>query len=190
MGREVQAITFACTLPPEPKFRAHFWSAFDFKRWRLKNLLEWFATHLVQKTTKCLRLQNPLQPKFRARIWRLRVSPTAGSAGKGVFLRYTDERDAFWLKCESQHAICEETRRNSPRVCGWVGFIVHLSCAPWVLFNSLEPFPHQRTTKKVSSPHVKCNFFCSKTLKKVVSYLTSVLRIFGNRNLNNLDVSG
>ena len=132
-------------------------------------------SHLVQKTSKCLRLQNPLQPKFRARIWRLRVSPTTGSAGKGVFLRYTDERDAFWLKCESQHAMCEKTRRNSPRVCGWADFIVNLSCAPWVIFNSLEPFPHQHTTKKVSSPHVKCNVFCSKALKKVVSYLTSVL---------------
>ena len=99
--------------------------------------------------------------------------PTAGSAGKGVFLRHTDERNSFWLKCESQHAMCEKTRRNSPRVCGWADFIVHLSCAPWV--NSLEPFPHQRTTIKVSSPHVKCNFLCNKALKKVVSYLTSVL---------------
>ena len=129
--------------------------------------------------TKNFKVSSPSKctaAEISARIWRLRVSPTAGSAGKGVFLRHTDERNAFWLKCESQHAMCEKTRRNSPRVCGWADFIVHLSCAPWVIFNSLEPFPHQRTTKKVSSPHVKCNFFCSKPLKKVVSYLTSVLR--------------
>ena len=87
-----------------------------------------------------------------------------------------DERNAFWLKCGSAHAICEKTRRISPRVYGWADFIVHPSCTPWVLFNSLQPFPPSTHNKKVSSPHVKCKFFCSKVLKKVVSYLTSVLK--------------
>ena len=43
------------------------------------------------------------------------------------------------------------------------------SLTPW------NRFPINAQQKKVSSSHVKCNFFCSKTRKKVVSYLTSVL---------------
>ena len=146
-----------------------------FRQWRVKNLLERFAKHLLQKTFKRFHLQNSLQPKFQAKFGGC-VSRQWLPESKKVsfFVTQTNAKSFGW----AAKVLIQSVRKHEEILCGLTNGRASLCILLGPHRYSLAPcnhLLHQRATKKVSSPNLKCSVFCRKHTKKVVSYLTSIL---------------
>ena len=175
---KAQPIVLSWSSPHEVKFRGHFWLAFDFDRWHFKTLLEWFAKHLLQKSAKHFHLQNGLQPKFRLEFGGNKSCQWLQEAKKVSFFVTQTKETSFG---QNSKVPMQSVRSHEEILCGLTNGRASLCILLGPHRYSLAPcnhLLHQRATKKVSSPNLKCSVFCSKHTKKVVSYLTSILIIW------------
>ena len=138
-----------------------------FRQWRVKNLLESFAKHLLQKTFKRFHLQNSLQPKFQAKFGGCVSRQWLPESKKvSLFVTQTNAKSFGW----TAKVLIQSVRKHEEILCGLTNGRASLCILLGPHRYSLAPcnhLLHQRATKKFRAKIWNAAFFAVNTQKKL-----------------------